>query len=114
MSKQKRVILVTDATDHKVSKYDLEGSRAQLIERINHVFDDAERDYVGVEGVELYTDWRPREWSEGEDLFVYARRPENEKEKKKRKADELARKQSTEVHELKLLQQLQAKYAGKV
>jgi hypothetical protein len=85
-----------------------------VIENINAVFDDADKDYAGVEGVELYTDWKPRQWDEGEDLYVYARRPENEAETQKRKADEKARKQSDEARELKLLQQLQAKYAGKV
>lgn len=114
MQRKKRIYMVTDSTNHHISKYDLEGSRAAVLAQINAVFDDAEQDYVGVEGVELYTDWRPRQWDEGEDLYVYARRPENEAEKKARKAADQERKNANEARELKLLQELQAKYAGKV
>lgn len=68
----------------------------------------------GVAGVELYADWRPREWSEGEDLYIYARRPETATETAERKAAEKQRKQTDEARELELLKQLQTKYAGKV
>jgi hypothetical protein len=111
---RKKPIIVTVATEHHISRYDLEGTRDAIIKNINTVFDAAAQDFAGVEGVELYSDWSPRMWDEGEDLYIYVRRPESDEEKRARKDAETSLKADTTARELKLLEQLQAKYAGKV
>jgi hypothetical protein len=114
MQRKNKVVLVTDHTNLHISKYDLEGSCEAIVNQIQKVFAQAAEQYKGVEGVALYADWRPREWSDGEDLYIYATRPETDEERATRKATEKQRRQAEEARELALLQQLQSKYAGKV
>jgi len=108
-----KINYVTEETDERLSKYDLEGTQAEVIQRINDAFTEASTLYLSIEDVTLYLDWRPHQYDEGDDLYIYARRPENDAEKAKRKAVAKEQKTAVEARERKLLADLQAKYATK-
>lgn len=108
-----RINYVTEETNERLSKYDLEGTQAEVVKRINDAFTEASMLYLNIDDVTLYLDWRPREYDDGDDLYIYARRPENDAEKAKRKAAAKKQKGDVEARERKLLADLQAKYLTK-
>lgn len=103
--------IVTEPTKQYLSKYDLEGSEEDVIRRIREAFEQARVHYN--EPTEFYLDWSPREWSDSEDLTVYAKRPETDAERAERLAVTEAQKAAAEARERKLLAELQAKYDDK-
>ena len=108
-----KINYVTEETNERLSKYDLEGTQAEVIQRINDAFTEASMLYLSIEDVTLYLDWRPRQYDEGDDLYIYARRPKNDAENAKRKAAAKDQKNAVEARERKLLADLQAKYSTK-
>lgn len=107
MGRKVKKIQVTACTSERLSKYDLEGAQEAVIQRINQAFADAR--LVASVG-ELYLDWTPKQWDDGEDLYVYVRREETDAERDKRMAATNMHKRQVEERERKLLEDLQKKY----
>lgn len=106
-------VMVTVEMDNHVSKYDLEGSEDAVVQAIRDVFAQARNSRKYVEGGELYLDWRPRRWEEGDDLYMYMKRPETDKERDKRIAEEKAVEEQQEAHQRRMYEQLHKKFGGK-
>lgn len=103
--------IVVEPTGVDLSKYDLEGTEEAVVRSIREAFDKARQKYNSE--AEFYLDWSPRQWGDGDDLVVYAKRPETTEERKSRLALKKEREQIAEQRERKLLAELQAKYGNK-
>lgn len=102
--------MVTESTNVHISRYSLEGTQEEVINCINEAFDIARGKLANPDQCKLYLDWQPRQYDEGDDLYVYVSRPETQDEAARRIADDRARKQQVEQHELKVLADLLQKY----
>lgn len=108
---------VTVHTRASLSRYDFEGSEADVIRRIQEVFESArvqlrhEHKLFQIPAEwEMYLDERERRWDDGSDWIVAYRRPETDEEYDKRMADVAERKVREEAAQRKQYEELAKKY----